>query len=77
MSRDAIPSGGGLAAGIKFLSTPGAISAGIKAATEWVALAIRAVREAAEPNPWMAADDEAIAAEILKGIQERRKRPDA
>lgn len=74
MSRDAIPPGGGFADGIKFLSSKQAIVAGAKRATEWVDAAIRAVREAAEPNPWKNATDEEIAAEILRGIEARSKR---
>jgi len=72
MSRDAIPDGCGLKAGIEFLSDPKRIMAGAKSATEWVEAAILAVRQAAEPNPWKNADDEAIAGEILKGIESRK-----
>lgn len=72
-STDAIPKDGGLADGLRFLSSSARIAAGIRAATEWVQLAIQAVREAAEPNPWKNADDETIAAEILRQIEEKRK----
>jgi hypothetical protein len=73
MSHDAIPSGGGLDDGLRFLSNKESIVAGVKAAQDWVALAIRAVREAAEPNPWKDADDEAIAGEILRQIREKNR----
>jgi hypothetical protein len=71
MSVDAIPSGGGLADGIKFLTTKGAVSSGWAKASEWCSLAIRAVREAAEPNPWKESDDETIAAELVRQIESR------
>jgi hypothetical protein len=71
MSRDAIPAGGGVADGIKFLSDPTAVLAGARVATQWVEEAIRLVREAADPNPWRQADDEAIAAEVLRRLGER------
>jgi hypothetical protein len=69
MATDAIPGGGGLADGIRFLSDPQGLSKAARAATEWVTVAIRAVREAAEPNPWKAATDEDIAGEILRKIE--------
>jgi hypothetical protein len=69
MSTDAVPKGGGIAAALGFLADPSRIVAGARAATQWVETAIRAVREAAEPNPWKTADDEAIAGEILRGIE--------
>jgi hypothetical protein len=72
MSVDAIPSGGGLSEGISFLTKPGALSSGFKSAAEWVKSAIEVVRKAAEPNPWKDADDEAIAGELLRKIEERK-----
>jgi hypothetical protein len=44
---------------------------GARAATKWIELAIRAVREAAEPNKFKDADDETIAGEILKQIAQK------
>jgi hypothetical protein len=75
MSTDAVPKGGGLQDAINFLSTKESIIAGARKATEWVEAAILAVRAAAEPNPWKDASDEDIAAEILKGVEARRKKP--
>lgn len=72
MSTDAIPDGGGLEDGMRFLSDPQGISRAAKAATEWVSIAIRAVREATDPNPWRDASDEDIAGEILRKIEERK-----
>lgn len=72
MSTDAIPADGGLADGLKFLSDPEAIIAGARKATEFVELAIKTVRESAEPNPWKNASDEDIAGEILRQIGVRR-----
>lgn len=73
MSRDAIPDGGGIAAGIAFL-TSGKIGEAAKAATQWCETAILAVRQAAEPNPWKSATDEEIAGELAKQIDDRLKR---
>lgn len=72
-SKDAIPSGGGLPDAIAFLTDPKAMTQGLRRAIEWVNVAIRAVREANEPNPWKNATDEEIAAEILKQIENKRK----
>ena len=72
MSVDAVPGGGGLVDALKFLSSKEAILSGARAATEWVRLAIAAVRQAGEPNPWKDADDEAIAGEILRRIKDRQ-----
>lgn len=74
MAKDAIPDGGGLADGLKFLSSRESIAAGAKAATEWVKGAIAVVRLAAEPNPWKNATDEEIAGELLKRTEERSRR---
>lgn len=72
MSVGAIPKGGGIADGIRFLSDPAALGKSAREATQWVAAAIQAVREAGDPNPWREADDEAIAAEILRLAKEKR-----
>lgn len=72
MSLDAVPPGGGLKSALDFIITPGAMGASYKAATEWVNAAILAVRQAVEPNPWKTADDEAIAGELLRLIEERK-----
>ncbi len=73
MSRDAVPTGGGIADAVKFLINPTGIGESARAASKWVADAIIAIRNAVEPNPWKTADDEAIAAEIIRTIQERKK----
>lgn len=73
MSIDAIPSGGGLVDGLKFLSSKESIVSGARASAHWVAAAIDAVRGAVEPNPWKYADDEQIAGEILRQIEMREK----
>lgn len=66
MARDAIPDGSvGFAAGVSFLSNPELIKATAKEATEWVFVAIDAVRSA--PNCEWTTDEE-IAGEILKKI---------
>ena len=71
MSIDAIPDGGGILAGVEFLSDKTRIIAGAKIATAWVEEAIKVTRLAAEPNPWKTADDETIAGEILSQIEKR------
>ena len=71
MSRDAIPVGGGFADGLNFLMTKGAVSAGWAKAAEWCDAAILAIRNAAEPNPWKNADEETIAGELVRRIEER------
>lgn len=73
MSIDAIPNGGGLGDGLKFLMDKQRIIAGAKAATEWVNQAISVVKTAPD-NPW-GDDDEAIAGEILRQVKERALRP--
>lgn len=73
MAADAIPAGGGLVDGIRFLSSREAVVNGAKRATEWVKLAICAVRTACEPNPWKNATDEEIAGEVLRQIEERKR----
>lgn len=72
MSRDAIPDGGGLADGVKFLSSKESIAGGWKKAVEWVDAAILAVRNAAEPNQFKNATDEEIAAVIVEKIERKR-----
>ena len=51
------------------LIPPGTTDASVlKQATEWVESAILFVRQAAEPNPYKDASDDAIAREIIKRI---------
>lgn len=74
MATDAIPPRGSLADALSFLSSRKQISEGMRKAETYIQAAIIAVREAAEPNPWREADDEAIAQEILRKIDERKQR---
>jgi hypothetical protein len=69
MSLDAIPPGGGIADGVSFLLS-GKLGESAKAASEWVRRAIATVK-AAPDNPF-GDDDEAIAAELLRRIDEAR-----
>lgn len=71
-SRDAIPDGGGVADGIRFLSDPDKLRSGLREAQKWVEAAIQAVRLAAEPNPWKDSADEEIAGEIRRQIESRK-----
>jgi hypothetical protein len=72
MSHDAIPNGGGLADGIKFLSSKESIADGWREAVRWVDEAIRIIRAAKEPNPWRDASDEQIAGELLAQIEAKK-----
>lgn len=79
MAVDAVPSGGGFNEAIKWLVDPEAIRKSARDAAEWANEAIRAVRRiphtVEEPNPFRTATDEEIAAEIMRGVDERdRKR---
>jgi hypothetical protein len=73
MSLDAIPPGGGLHAGIKFLTEPHAMTDGWHNSIEWCNLSIQAIRDAAEPNPWRESSEEEIAGELLRRIEERKR----
>jgi hypothetical protein len=73
MSMDAIPSGGGFADGIKFLTNPDAMKGGWQKAQEWCEAAIYAIRNAAEPNSFKDASEEDICAELLRMIEARKK----
>ena len=61
--------GGGLGGAIACMLRPGNLVAVTREATEWVMLAIKAVRKAPD-STWT--DDEAIAGEILRRIEENR-----
>lgn len=63
------PPGEGLATGIAAIAKPGNVAAVCRAATEWVAGAIAIVKMAPD-NPFK--DDEEIAGEILRQIEERK-----
>jgi hypothetical protein len=69
LSLDAVPAGGGLTSAIEFLSDPKRITDGARAATSWVETAIAAVKAA--PGNTFGDNDEAIAGEILRQIDER------
>jgi len=73
MARDAIPPEGGVQAGVNFLSDPKNIMEGFKSAAAYVASALLAIRQAAEPNPYKVMSDEEIAGALLKRIDEKRK----
>ena len=60
----------GLATGIKALSSAKGLGDAAREATAWVFEAIDVVKTAPD-NPF--ADDEAIAGEILRGIEERKR----
>lgn len=73
MSLDAIPNGGGFAAGLEFLASKENIKQVASAAAAWVRVACQVVRGAAEPNPWKESTDEEIAGYLLDKIAEREK----
>jgi hypothetical protein len=68
MSLDAIPKGGGFADGLAFLSNKQNVIDSAARARAWVKVALRAVREARDPNPWRLSDNEAIAGYLLEQI---------
>lgn len=72
MSIDAIPKGGGLADGLKFLSSKESIVGGFRTAATWVQAALQSVRNSAEPNQFKNASDEEIAAEIIRKMEAKR-----
>jgi hypothetical protein len=71
MTLDAVPAGGGISTAITFLTNPKGIGESARKATEWVDAAIAAVK-AAPDNPY-GDDDEAIAAEILRQVDLRKR----
>lgn len=73
MSIDAIPSGGGVADALKFLTTPGSLGDGWKKAKDWVDAALTAIRSAEGLNPWKEAHDETIAGYLLEQIEAKKR----
>jgi len=63
------PAGQGLATGIAALAKPGNIASVCREATDWVNQALAVVKTAPD-NPFN--DDEEIAGEILRQIEERK-----
>jgi hypothetical protein len=70
-SRDAIPDGGGLPDAIAFLSDPQKIVSRLRESEAWVREAIALIKSSPD-NPF-GDDDEAIAGEILRQIEEKKK----
>jgi hypothetical protein len=73
-SLTAIPKGGNLTDGINFLSNKQLIIKTMKESCDWVETAIRMVRQAGEPNPFKDKSDEDIAGEILRKLEEKKKK---
>ena len=74
MSLDAVPPGGGIESALKFIIEPGRMAQSFKAAEEWVKAACAVVRTGTGENPWIHSDDEAIAGELLRLIEERKRK---
>ena len=72
MSVLAIPAGGGFADGLAFFTDQDKRRRIMHEAEMWVAGAIQTVRTASAPNPWREADDETIAGEIMRQVEERK-----
>lgn len=72
MSTDMVAAGENFSGILGILQKPGSIGDAARKATEWVEVAISAVKSA--PNNPYGDDDEAIAAVILKGIEDRKPR---
>jgi hypothetical protein len=69
VARDAIPNGGGFAAGMTLFTEPGRLAELSRAALEWVDQAIAAMRSAPD-NPY-GDDEETIAGVILAELDKR------
>ena len=74
VAKDTIPDGGSLVDGLKFLSDPKRLLEGMKAGLKFAEDSVKALREAAEPNPYRSMTDEQIAGAILAKVQEQKKR---
>ncbi len=72
MATIAVPNGGGFSDAMKFLLSKEAITDAARKATEFVEVALKMIREAAEPNPWKNATDEEIAGHLLAEIEKKR-----
>jgi hypothetical protein len=70
MAQLMIPDGGGFADGLRELSDPSNIANRAREATSWVQQAINLVKSAPD-NPY-GGDDELIAGEILRQIEQRQ-----
>jgi hypothetical protein len=66
-----IPSGAGFLEGLQALTTPGNVGKLAREATAWVEQAIAVVKSAPD-NPY-GNDDEAIAGEVLRQIEEKKR----
>lgn len=73
MSRDAIPPGGSIADGVRFLSDKKGMVESLRKSESWALAAVEAVRQGGDPNPWRNSDDEAIAGELLRRIEARKR----
>jgi hypothetical protein len=70
----AIPKGGSVADGVKFLSDKDGIIRTMKESYQWVKASIELIRLAKEPNPFKNADEETIAGELVRRVEEKQKR---
>jgi hypothetical protein len=72
VSIDAIPSGGGIKAGVDFLSDKKKMLECFKNAEVWVMGAISIIKTAPDPNEFKNLSDEEIAGVLLSKIEERK-----
>lgn len=70
IALEAVPEGGGLASGLNFLADPDQRKRGIERAMANLDAALQAVKSAPD-NPY-GNDDEAIAAAILKRVEQKK-----
>lgn len=74
MATDMIAPGGGLGGILTRIATPGLLAQKSREAKAFCELAVAAIRNAAEPNPWRNSTDEEIAGELLRVLDEKRKK---
>lgn len=74
MAVDAIPNGSGFEAGLEFLCDPKRIGASFRESVLWCDAAIIELRNARDPNPYRTASEENICAELLRLVDERKRR---
>jgi len=74
ISIEAIPPDGTFLDGVAFLRDKHKFLTTCVEAAAWAKAAVLAVKTAAEPNPWKDSSDEEIAEEILRRVEDKKRR---